>query len=484
MIGLLSLPLQPQFNSVGDNNKGLLMRIVKEKKIKDVKTILFLCVICLHCQGINLYAQNRTSSPNIITFAIGNQHITVAGNGDVLAVVPAGTASYPNNNVMTVDYSDVAVDVNRNISVWKDEHRPSVFYFPIDKYLLRRDYYGNASMLNDLDELIQSPYVLGALDTIEIIGSCSPIASEEYNLKLALSRCMALRSYLRSEHLDFAESFPIKFSIIGIDHLGYSILKKQQPPLTEKQIWDRLQYSAIRLKMKDGNYLIPGADKPKEVEQMYCKNDTLFLRDTIIIRDCNCDPPAIMPAPEKKQVFIALKSNLIYDAALLPNLTAEFYLGNKWSLAIEGNWSWWTWTPPVQNLWYHRVQVAGLELRRWVKSPYPLQGHALGVYSMVGNYDLRFVPKDENSIGELSYLSWSAGLSYAYSFPIAHRFNIELGLAAGYVGGTYYKYDYCMEESQWEKQAMYNRNYIGPTRLSVSLVWLLATGNDTNRKKK
>ena len=386
----------------------------------------------------------------------------------------------------------IPVDINRNNSVWEGNYYPSVFYFPINKHLLIRYYRNNAIMLDALDALVESKQVCEALETIEIIGACSPTGSEEHNMKLALSRCMALRSYLRWKHLQFAESFPIKFNIIGIDRLGYQILKKQKPPLTEKQIWDELQYAAIRLKMKDGSYIIPGADKPKEFsdsgaeissktgEPVYNTPDTVIVlqKDTIYMS-------YIQNQPDKpsKPLHIALKTNLLYDVALLPNLTVEWYMGKQWSLAVEGNENWWIFGSPVQDRQYYRIQMAGIELRRWFKSPYPLHGHALGIYSMIGNYDARFSPKDENSTGYLSYLSWSAGLSYAYSFPIARRFNLELGLAAGYVGGRYYKYNYYMPDKEWERLATYNRGYIGPTRASVSLVWLLGTGNYTKLKK-
>jgi hypothetical protein len=99
---------------------------------------------------------------------------------------------------------------------------------------------------------------------------------------------------------------------------------------------------------------------------------------------------------------------------------------------------------------------------------------------MFGDYDVRFSTKDEYSKGWLSYGSWSAGLSYAYSMPIARKFNIEFGLAFGYLGGKYYQYDYCMRHEEWTQRAVYNRKYFGPTRIGVSIVWLPFTGN---RKK-
>ena len=389
-----------------------------------------------------------------------------------------------------VSYDNVSV--NRDISVWKNVDFPSVFYFPIDRHLLIRNYSNNAFMFDSLDELVQSKQILDELDTIEIIGACSPVGSEFYNLELALNRCKALRSYLQRTYPELVKSFPIKFRIIGIDNLGYSVLKKVKPPLTQKQMWNKLQYAAICLKMKDGSCIMPVAEDPKTII-----TETVFVRDTIYLKDTTYIGYAIIPdmpaktdkattddpAKPKKPLHIALKNNLLYDAALLPNLTAEWYMGKQWSLAVEGNWSWWTFGSPIQKEWVHRIQVAGIELRRWFKSPYPLHGHALGVYGMRGDYDIRFAPKDENSIGELTYFNWSAGLSYAYSFPIARRFNLELGLAAGYVGGRYYKYDYSMNYSHWRQRAVYNRNYIGPTRAGISIVWLLGTGNYTNLKK-
>ncbi|MDR0811232.1 MAG: DUF3575 domain-containing protein, partial [Paludibacter sp.] len=398
---------------------------------------------------------------------ISGKTYTMASNGDVLSET-ATTSSVSVNNF--------SVNGDRNLSVWQGFNFPSVFYFPIGTYKLLRNYRYNNIMLDALDEVVAKQQMAQNVDTIEIIGACSPVGGEELNVKLALSRCMALRSYLRWKHLRFAESVPIKFNIIGIDRLGYDILKQQNPPLAEKQIWDMLQYAAIMLKMKDGTYIIPGSDKPKPVnfklslsagssektdasrtvrDTVYLKCDTVYMRDTIVlIKYYGMPPDEILRRDtvyitrfvqqeqnNKNPFYFALKTNLIYDAALLPNLTAEFYLGRQWSLAVEGNLSWWIFDEPKQNWWYHRIQAGGVELRKWFASPYPLQGHAIGLYTLYGNYDVRLFTADEHSKGWLSYQSYSAGLSYAYAMPIAKHFNLEFGLAFGYLGGRYYQYD-------------------------------------------
>jgi hypothetical protein len=241
--------------------------------------------------------------------------------------------------------------------------------------------------------------------------------------------------------------------------------------------------------MKDDSYIVISASEtstppppvsndfkatpvPAKSDTVFLKSDTVYMYENIFIQ------------PDKKPVYVALKTNLLYDAALLPNLSLEWYMGKNWSLVAEGNWSWWTFDRSIENWWYHRIQAGGIELRKWVKSSYPLQGHALGVYTMMGNYDVRFFTKDEYTKGELSYQSWSAGLSYAYSFPIARKFNLELDLAIGYVGGRYYKYDYSLTYDHWAQRARYNRHYIGPTRAGVSLVWLMGAGNEKKTKRK
>jgi hypothetical protein len=184
-----------------------------------------------------------------------------------------------------------------------------------------------------------------------------------------------------------------------------------------------------------------------------------------------------------KPLYLAVKNNLLYDAALLPNLTAEVYLDNQWSLAVEGNWSWWGFNQSAENEWFHRIQTAGVELRKWVCSPYPFYGHAVGIYGMIGNYDVRAFTKDETTTGWLSYGSWSAGVTYAYSIPISRYFNLEFGIAFGYVGGTDYQYDYCLEDEWWSQQAVHDRKYFGPTRAGISLAWLIGNGNYTRRRE-
>jgi Protein of unknown function (DUF3575). len=216
--------------------------------------------------------------------------------------------------------------------------------------------------------------------------------------------------------------------------------------------------------------------KPPEV----VKNDTVFVER--IIYDC---PPIIPPPlPVPKPFYIAVKNNMLFDMALLPNLAIEIPFGKnyRWSAEVEGHWSWWD--SGADKYHFHRIQMAGVELRRWFanKTGNPLNGWYAGVYGYGGTYDLRLFTNDDDDKGYLSDWSYSAGLSIGYAKPIAGRLNLEFGLAVGYLGGKYKKYDVSdCRDNTFPWLSTHNRNYFGLTKAKVSLVWLIGSG--TNKRK-
>ena len=59
--------------------------------------------------------------------------------------------------------------------------------------------------------------------------------------------------------------------------------------------------------------------------------------------------------------------------------------------------------------------------------------------------------------------------------PERPRLNIDFAVAAGYNWGTFDEYLPVDEHYVW--QATKRRRYIGPTKLEISLVWLIGCGN-------
>lgn len=178
----------------------------------------------------------------------------------------------------------------------------------------------------------------------------------------------------------------------------------------------------------------------------------------------------VEPADTQKPFYMALKSNLLYDVALVPNLGIEFYLGRGWSLG--GNWmyAWWS-SDARHNYW--RTYGGELDLRKYFgrrAAEKPLTGHHLGIYGQMLTYDF-----ETGGTGYQSKLSYGVGIEYGYSLPIGRRLNLDFGIGIGYLGGEYKKYRPIDSHYVWQETKQ--RHWFGPTKAEISLVWLIGRGN-------
>lgn len=185
-------------------------------------------------------------------------------------------------------------------------------------------------------------------------------------------------------------------------------------------------------------------------------------------------PPGQEPPPVAS--YFALKSNLLYDALLVPNLSLEASIGSGWTLAAGGMLAWWSKDAKHR---YWRIYGGDQEIRKYfgtLSKSKPLQGHHLGIYGDFLTYDFEFGAK-----GYQSKATYAAGIKYGYSHPIANRLNLDFALGIGYLHSNYKTYvpkDGCYVYQETKK-----RKWLGPTQAEISLVWLLGKGN-TNSKGK
>ena len=190
-------------------------------------------------------------------------------------------------------------------------------------------------------------------------------------------------------------------------------------------------------------------------------------------------PSQVHPSSESQAPpvasYFALKSNLLYDALLVPNLSLEASIGSGWTLGAGGMLAWWSKDAKHR---YWRIYGGDLEIRKYfgtLSKSKPLQGHHLGIYGDFLTYDFEFGAK-----GYQSKATYAAGIKYGYSHPIANRLNLDFALGIGYLHSNYKTYvprDGCYVYQETKKQ-----KWLGPTQAEISLVWLLGKGN-TNKKK-
>lgn len=467
----------------------------------------YLCVE--HCKLhliINHTISNKTSSllkPRILTtprkfFCFLYGFIYILGTFNISASIPK------------YDFIEVILKMEA-----KTEHPPNRelpprtirIYYHVNRTEIDASYMGNDSTLNTVNQLFDNTTLKDG-DFIVITGSASPEGPLKNNQRLAIERALALQNYITQKYPGIKENqfilLPDAEDWTGLKEM---VEEDKQVPFRE-QLLDILnsnlntetQKKRIRRLAKGETYryllkhILPylrgsatstiylKEDIPVEPE-VIVRVDTVYVEREVLRIDTVCPEKEILKPP--RNFVIAVKNNLIYDAALLPNLAVELPFGPNynWSVAVEGNWSWWN--TNADSYYFHRIQIAGLELRRWFwnKTGNPLNGWFVGAYGYGGTYDVRLFTSKNSDEGQLSNWSYSGGLTFGYALPLAERLNLEVGLGVGYFGGKYYKYTVgACDECVFPWKSTHRRSYIGLTKANISLVWLI--GNITNKNKR
>ena len=359
------------------------------------------------------------------------------------------------------------------------------------------------------DELHHRDRVFNKISKIHIVSGCSPEGSWSMNQRLSKNRAKRIRGVLKN-YINLPDSVIVEDSR-GINWAGLremaladsllpyrdEVLDKidNAPELQKNANGKMVEVRKLRLMYLRGGkpwqymykhyfphlrifnlQIVIEWEKYEAVKVEITKGDTIPVRKPIPDKPLGyfvAWPEAhhIPPAVDSNNFYMAIKTNMLYDALITPNIGVEFYLGKKWSVA--GNWmyAWWKSDP---DSWYHRTYGGDLELRKWFgrkASEKPLQGWHVGLYGQMVTYDFDW--------GGRGYLgdrwSWAGGVAVGYSTPIAKRLNLDFNLGIGYLGGEYKEYLPIDDCYVW--QVTKQRHWFGPTKAEISLVWLIGRGN-------
>ena len=169
---------------------------------------------------------------------------------------------------------------------------------------------------------------------------------------------------------------------------------------------------------------------------------------------------------------VALKTNLLTDIALSPNLGVEFGLAPRWSMDIVGEISAWTVNDHKWKHWF--VQP---EARYWFCDRFA--GSFLGIHAIGGQYNfgniknhVKFLGSDFSQLTDYRFQGWAAGagISYGYAWILGKHWNLEAEIGLGWIYTRYSKFQ-CKDCG---KKIESNRphNYFGPTKAAVNLVYI------------
>jgi len=169
----------------------------------------------------------------------------------------------------------------------------------------------------------------------------------------------------------------------------------------------------------------------------------------------------------------AVKTNLLSDGLMSPNLGVEIGLAPRWTLDVAGQFN--AWTLSHDRRWKHwAVQP---EARYWFCDRFA--GHFVGFEAHGGQYNIggidglfNFLGTDARKLKDSRYQGWfvGAGATYGYAWLLGRHWNLEAEIGIGY---SYTRYDRfrcagCGKKIKSNKP----HHYVGPTKAAVNIVYV------------
>lgn len=176
-------------------------------------------------------------------------------------------------------------------------------------------------------------------------------------------------------------------------------------------------------------------------------------------------------ATSKAQSF-ALKTNALYDLALIPNIGAEVTLGKQWT--VSADWMY-TWFSSNNRHRYWQGYGGYLTVRRYFDTPTsdlrPLtsafSGHHLGAYVLGLTYDVEWGGRGYQA----DHFGFGGGIEYGYALPVSSRLLLDFSVGIGFQDGEYK--EYTPQDDHYVWQSTHKRHWFGPTKAEVTLKWVL-----------
>lgn len=333
--------------------------------------------------------------------------------------------------------------------------------FKVNLINFDKNYHGNDSalmkVLARIDSMVLDPRM--RVERITVVGTASPEGPYLNNVRLATGRAGAFISILQSRY-SFPDSI-YAISTIPEDWDGMRMMLEA----------DRtIPYGAVVLSFLDQTADIDGDTRERRLKRLdggapyasmrdhvlpYLRRASVMIDyDTRRLRRRIANPGLVYPCfspmasarvfapetlkihelPAPRQRFFALKTNLLWDAALCANLGFELELWPRWSLDVP------VWYSPydITRRWRIRLLAIQPEVRYWLRNAGA--GHYFGVHTSVVGFNVSF--NGDFRYQDPNYAVFGVGLGYGFAFHLdkARRWSLEAQIGAGYLSYKWIKY--------------------------------------------
>ena len=334
--------------------------------------------------------------------------------------------------------------------------------FKVNLTNIDNEYHGNdvrlEKVLAEIDSMVLNPRM--KVKRITVVGTASPEGPYHNNVRLATGRANAFIRILQSRY-----SFPDSIyavSTIPEDWEGLRLMLAEDPAIPYAEVVLGFLDETEQLNPNTREYRLKRLDGGRPYASMrdnvlpYLRRasvlvdyDTEWLRHRRLLEPVKVEIPALdtvvpeLVLPEMrpvaipsapKQRFFAIKTNLLWDAALCANLGFEIELWPRWSLDVP------VWYSPydITQRWRIRLLATQPEVRYWLKDAG--EGHYFGVHTSVIGFNVSF--NGDYRYQDPNRAAFGVGVGYGYAFHLdkAHRWSMEAQIGAGFIDYEYIKY--------------------------------------------
>lgn len=358
------------------------------------------------------------------------------------------------------------------------------FFFKLGKYDIDESLRDNRSTIDSILITIRDLKRADASDIrLHITSYASLESSDAFNAQLTFNRTQALTNYLRKFTLVDDSMFVSEENIFDWQRLIELTEQSNCPNKAEaldimrnipsmptvegnkrkemlQKLGDGTTYEYMRQRffpeMRNSKLTLT-ATVPENID---IRVDTVVIDNTIDYEEVKTTT-WLFP---RRGVF-ALRTNMLYDVAAIPNIGIEAYVTDNISLGLNWMYAWWK-TDKTHKYW--RTYGGDIHADYWFNTEKHLwSGHHVGIYGQMVTYDFEW--KGKGYLGPK--FSWGGGVSYGYAMWLSKHFSLDFGIDFGYLGGKYYEYVPSNKKSIYYWQTTKHRNWVGPTKAEVSLIW-------------
>lgn len=308
------------------------------------------------------------------------------------------------------------------------------------------------------------------LKSVYITGSASPEGDRKNNHILAIKRAVSISSMLDIPR----ELIDIQIIDEDYDEL-YNLIKNSNESYKQKILNILDTSNDVKYDLKKSGAWVDLHKKyfyklRRSTIEMYfefpdtvksIQNDTIYIETPIYLHDTVFIHPNINIIP-----LIAIKSNILSDLLITPNIQAELYT-YLWNTSVEFDYTFPWWNIDSNHLYYQLLNST-IGIRKYFGN---YEGWFAGIYYNNGYYDFSF--GDKGWQGE----ERGCGLSGGYTWR-KNRWKVEALLRIGWINSNYdvyypgnpyegkYYYDWNKKISDFVPRR-FNMDYFGPTGIGI-----------------